>query len=275
MTVAVSTFYKYVRISDCEAMRIALLQLCLVHGIKGTILIATEGVNATVSGRPAALEALHSVLGSMIGGQCLTNKLSAAPEHPFARMKIKIKPEIVTFGAERANPSQGVGRHVAAEDWNALVIDPNVVLVDVRNDYEVALGSFPGAINPGTRSFREFPAFVDRELANAREKSIAMFCTGGIRCEKASSYLLSQGFRDVRQLAGGILKYLEAAPPNESLWLGECFVFDTRVSVGHGEVPGSHALCQRCGRPMAKAEDELALCSKCADAQSSATWPVH
>ncbi len=239
MAVVVSTFYKFVAISDSEAMRASLLKLCHSSAIRGTIVIASEGVNATVSGKAPAIAALLTELRSDRRFSDLPSREFEARDHPFGRLKIKIKPEIVTFGAPEADRLQRVGRYVKPEDWDALIGDPDVILIDARNTYEIAVGSFAGARDPGTRSFSEFPAFVERELGGDKHKRIAMFCTGGIRCEKASSYLLSQGFVEVYQLQGGILNYLTRAPPDASPWRGACFVFDGRVTLGFGGAEGS------------------------------------
>ena len=262
MSVVVSTFYKFVGIEDCEALRGDLGAFCCARRMKGTILIAAEGLNATVSGDADAIDLLHAHLRSDPRFSDLTDKRSHAEAHPFARLKVKIKPEIVTFGARAADPSKRVGRYVKAEDWNALLDDPDVVVVDARNAYEVAIGTFDGARDPGTRTFSEFPDYVARELAADKDKKIAMFCTGGIRCEKASSYLLGQGFEEVYHLKGGILKYLETAPKSESRWRGECFVFDERVALDHGVVVGGHARCAGCGDPVPKSDGEP-LCAGC------------
>lgn len=243
MAVVVSTFYKFVAISDCEALRASLTELCRASAIRGTIVIANEGVNATISGKAPAIAALLAVLRSDQRFADLSSREIETRDHPFGRLKIKVKPEIVTFGAPEADPFLRVGRYVKPEDWDALIGGPDVILIDARNHYEIAVGSFAGARDPGTRSFSEFPAFVERELAGHKHKRIAMFCTGGIRCEKASSYLLSQGFAEVYQLQGGILNYLTRSPPDAGRWRGACFVFDGRVALGFRGAKGSHALC--------------------------------
>ena len=199
----------------------------------------------------------------------LETKKSTAATHPFARLKVKVKREIVALGAPQADPARAVGVYVRPEDWNNLIQGPGVLTVDVRNAYEVKIGSFRKAINPETRSFREFPRFVREKLDPGKHKKIAMFCTGGIRCEKASSYLLAEGFQEVYHLEGGILKYLKSVPNDESLWEGECFVFDERVALAHGMAPGSHRLCRLCGAPavtnkIRERDGTARLCDECA-----------
>ena len=268
MTVTVSAFYKFVSINDCDALQSQIRNVLAAHAIKGTVLIASEGINATVSGTDNAIDGLHTWLSADPRFKGLSDKRSIAPDHPFQKLKVKIKPEIVTFGAADADPSRHVGTYVAPNDWNALIENPDVIVVDTRNSYEVSIGTFPGAKDPGTRAFSEFPDFVDKHLAKSKDKPIAMFCTGGIRCEKASAYLLSQGFPDVYHLEGGILKYLEVVPPAQSLWQGECFVFDDRVALEHGVKPGKHIRCVECGDPISQklAGSETGttpMCAKC------------
>lgn len=268
MTVIVSAFYKFVAISDCENLQSQMRDVLQSHAIKGTVLIASEGINATVSGTQNAIAGLHAWLSSDARFAGLSDKRSSAPDHPFQKLKVKIKPEIVTFGAPEGDPSRHVGRYVAPNQWNDLINNPDVIVVDTRNTYEVSIGTFPGAKDPGTRAFSEFPEYVEKQLSHAKDKPIAMFCTGGIRCEKASAYLLSQGFSDVYHLEGGILKYLEVVPPAKSLWQGECFVFDDRVALEHGVKPGKHTRCTECGDPIAQNSaaldlSESPLCAKC------------
>jgi UPF0176 protein len=248
--VTVAAFYKFVEIDDAGALQDELRAACKRHGLKGTILIADEGINATLSGAEAQISAFIEFLRADPRFSDLVVKLSVADGHPFQRLKVKIKPEIVTLGLSNVRAFAETGKRVAPEDWNALISDPDVLLIDTRNDYEFEIGTFEGARNPRTRAFRDFPEFVAHELDGDRSKKIAMFCTGGIRCEKASAWLLSEGFANVYQLDGGILKYLECVPPEESMWRGECFVFDERVALTHGVQQGHHALCSRCGRPM-------------------------
>ncbi len=240
MRLGVSAFYKFVRLGGLPDLRQTLQDLCRAHGIKGTILLAPEGINGTIAGEERELAATMHAIRAIDSFRHLESKESGAAEMPFGRMKVRIKKEIVTLGVPGVDPSAMVGRYVEPQDWNALISDADVVVIDTRNSFEVGMGSFVRAIDPGTRSFSEFPAFVDRTLKGAEQKTIAMFCTGGIRCEKATSYLLAQGFANVFHLKGGILKYLETVPEQQSLWRGRCFVFDERVALGHGlaEEPG-------------------------------------
>lgn len=250
----VITFYKFVLLDNFEAIRQPLLELCQSQRIKGTILLALEGINATVAGTDAALEILLTYLKQDSRLADLTHKTSHADEQPFARMKVKLKKEIVTLGQPGVSPTKQVGTYVEPKDWNQVISAPDVVVVDTRNTYEVDIGTFKGANNPHTDSFREFPDYAAEQLDPTQHKKVAMFCTGGIRCEKASSYLLEKGFEQVYHLKGGILKYLEEVPTDESLWEGECFVFDERVTVQHGLEPGSYEMCHGCGHPIS-AED--------------------
>ncbi|HVX35063.1 MAG TPA: rhodanese-related sulfurtransferase [Hyphomicrobium sp.] len=263
--VTVAAFYKFVDIDDPAAQQRELRAFCAERDIKGTILLAREGINATISGPDSDIAAVVNELRSDSRFANLTVKYSNAALHPFQRFKVKIKREIVTFGVPDVRPSATMGHLVEPKDWNALISDPDVLVIDTRNDYEVGIGTFEGARNPHTRAFSEFRDYVAAELQSAPEKKIAMFCTGGIRCEKASSYLLARGFKDVYQLSGGILKYLEEIPADESLWRGECFVFDERVALEHGVRQGHHELCGQCGQPR-RASDEhgdIRLCDDC------------
>lgn len=265
--ITVSAFYKFVRIEDCDVLQASLLDLCQRHGIKGTVLLAAEGINATISGADGDLRAVLASLLADARFAGLVTKESFAEAHPFQRLKVKIKSEIVTFGAPEADPSLHVGTYVAPQDWNALINEPSVVVIDTRNAYEVAIGSFPGAIDPKTKAFSDFRDFAQdysrSHLDPGQPPKVAMFCTGGIRCEKASAYLLSLGFPEVYHLEGGILKYLETVPPDQSLWQGECFVFDERVALEHGVQPGTHRLCNICGYPLAAAGETQAQCPNC------------
>ena len=252
MPVTVSAFYKFVTVDDGAGLRARLQASCAEHGIKGTILIAPEGINATITGSHLAVQELLALLRSDARFADLESKQSSADALPFQRLKIKLKREIVTFGVPAANPARMTGTYVTAENWNALLQDPGVVVVDTRNAYEVNIGTFPGALDPKTRTFQDFPAYVKAALDPRTHPKVAMFCTGGIRCEKASAYLLSQGFAEVYHLKGGILKYLETVPRAESLFQGECFVFDERVALEHGVVAGTHERCASCGHPIAR-----------------------
>lgn len=253
--ITIAAFYKFATIEDVEALKSRLAPLCRANAIRGTILLASEGINATVSGTQTAIERLLGELKADSRFADLAPKLSRFDRHPFDRLKVKVKPEILTFGVPEADPCRRVGAYVAPEQWNALISEPDVLLIDTRNDYEYRVGTFEGAVDPATRSFHEFPAYVAANLDPARHKRIAMFCTGGIRCEKATAYMLMKGFREVYHLEGGILAYLETIPAESSLWRGECFVFDDRVAVGHGVEPGRTRLCLTCGQPVLSGKD--------------------
>ena len=253
-----AALYKFVSLPNYTALQTNIHAACEAHQIKGTILLAAEGINGTIAGLP---ENIHKVLhflrtNAAFEGKFanLEHKESYADEHPFYRMKVKLKKEIVTMGVPSINPNNTVGTYVKPEDWNALISDPDVILLDTRNDYEVHIGTFKGAIDPKTTTFREFPEFVAQNLDKTKHKKVAMFCTGGIRCEKASSYMLEQGFDEVYHLQGGILKYLETVPEEKSLWQGECFVFDQRVAVKHGLEVGEFDQCYACRMPLSPAE---------------------
>ncbi|MFC0013162.1 rhodanese-related sulfurtransferase [Devosia nitrariae] len=250
----VMAFYKFADLADTAAIRPELAHFCCARGIRGTLILAREGINGTVAGTDDAIDALQTFLmdDPLFGGRLegAEIKFSTAATMPFHRMKVRLKDEIVTLRAPEANPALRVGTYVEAKDWNALIERNDVTLVDTRNDYEVSLGTFERALDPGTQTFTEFKDFVARNLDPARDRKVAMFCTGGIRCEKASSYLLAQGFEEVFHLKGGILNYLETVPREDSHWQGECFVFDERVSVGHGLIAGNATLCRACRQPL-------------------------
>lgn len=261
---AVAALYQFTQFEDPEALRAPLLALCEARGIKGTLLLAREGINGTIAGSAPGLEAVLAHIRTLPGCEGLDVKFSQAPHMPFGRMKVRVKQEIVTMGQPDIDPTASVGTYVDASDWNALIADPDTVVIDTRNDYEVAIGTFAGAVDPATPSFRDFPAWFrdHREALLEGKKRVAMFCTGGIRCEKSTAFLRSEGVEEVYHLKGGILKYLEQVPESESLWQGECFVFDERVSLGHGLAPGTHTRCGPCGRPIPAGE----TCSVCAGA---------
>jgi UPF0176 protein len=263
MSLVVATFYKFVRLPDFAELRSPLHALCEALAIRGTILLAEEGINGTMAGTPAAIAQLlhHLRLDSRLAD--LEHKESTAESQPFDRLKIKLKKEIVTLGLP-VDPNQQVGTYVRPQDWNALIADPDVRVIDTRNDYEVGIGTFERAENPETRSFRQFPEYVQNHLDPTQHPKVALFCTGGIRCEKASSFMLSQGFREVYHLQGGILKYLEEVPEAESLWRGECFVFDQRVAVQQGLEPGTYRMCKACGHPVAA---EAINCPDCGETE--------
>lgn len=252
--IVVAALYKFAKLPDYAEMQSTLLDFCLFQRLNGTILLAREGINGTVAGSRAAIDALALFLRSDARLADIEIKESATDVMPFDRMKVKLKKEIVTLGVAGTDPNKRVGTYVAAEQWNALISDPDVVLIDTRNSYEYDIGTFPGAIDPHTTSFRQFPAYVQKNLDPAKHKKIAMFCTGGIRCEKASAFMLEQGFEEVYHLQGGILKYLEKIPADKSLWQGECFVFDQRISVGPGLQVGTHEQCYGCRHPVSPAE---------------------
>ncbi|WP_036799327.1 rhodanese-related sulfurtransferase [Pleurocapsa sp. PCC 7319] len=254
MNYTIATFYKFATISDLETKKLQLLTSCREKGIKGTIILAEEGINGTIAGSESAIAAILDQLRKIPNLEDLEHKESKSQKQPFARLKVKIKQEIVTIGIPDANPNNQVGTYVDPQDWNQIISDPEVVVIDTRNDYEVKLGSFRGASNPKTESFREFPEYAAKHLDPEEHPKVAMFCTGGIRCEKASSYLLSQGFKEVYHLKGGILKYLENVSSEESMWEGECFVFDERVAVKEGLKSGSYDLCYACGHPISEVD---------------------
>lgn len=237
---AIIAFYKFTPFPDYEEMKPVLLAWCKDHAIKGTILLASEGINGTVSGKHESILQLIAYLQALPGMSDFEWKESFEEFLPFEKMKVRLKREIVAFGVPTVNPTNTVGTYVTPEEWNALISDPDVIIVDTRNQFEVDMGTFKNAVSPKTKTFREFPKFVKEELAEAKDKKIAMFCTGGIRCEKATSYLLDEGFKEVYHLHGGILKYFEETPKEESLFEGECFVFDERITVDHDLKKGSY-----------------------------------
>ncbi len=257
LSVCVAALYKFTPFEDCPRIQEDLIKLCRALGLKGTLLIAREGINGTIAGPDEAIGQVLSHIRQLPGCADIDVKFSRAPSPPFQRMKIRIKREIVTMGEPDIDPLVNVGRYVPPQDWNALISEPGTILIDTRNDYEVAAGSFTGAINPQTRAFRDFPAWFraerERLLGEGTPPKVAMFCTGGIRCEKSTAFLVTEGLNEVYHLQGGILKYLETIPPEQSLWEGECFVFDQRVTVGHGLEPGKHGLCHACRRPVSEA----------------------
>lgn len=255
-SIVVAALYQFVTLEDYVALREPLRAFMCACDIKGTLLLAEEGINGTVSGSREAIDALLAWLKRDARFEGLEHKESLCAEHPFYRTKVKLKKEIVTLGVPGIDPSKRVGTYVEPEQWNALLDDPEVLLIDTRNDYEVGIGTFEGAIDPRTKNFREFPEFVRSHFDPSRHKKVAMFCTGGIRCEKASSFMLEEGFEEVYHLKGGILKYLEAVPEAESKWRGECFVFDNRVTVKHDLSEGEFDQCHACRRPVSVADRE-------------------
>ena len=260
--IVVAALYKFTRFSDFEDYRQPILDRMLDNDVKGTLLIAAEGINGTISGSRQAIDSVLDYLRSIEAIGSFTFKESYTSEQPFYRTKVKLKKEIVTMGVEDIDPLQSVGRYVKPSDWNALISDPEVILIDTRNDYEVQIGTFQNAVNPKTETFREFPEYVAKELDPSKHKKVAMFCTGGIRCEKSTAYLRQQGFEEVYHLEGGILKYLEEVPASETMWQGDCFVFDNRVSVNHDLEKGDYEQCFACRMPITQQDMQSAAYSK-------------
>ena len=270
----VAALYRFVRLEDYENLRGPLLAFCEARGIRGTLLLAEEGINGTIAGTAQAISEVLAYLKKDDRLADLECKFSYNTDRPFLRMKVKLKKEIVTMGRPGIDPNQCVGRYASPEQWNTLVDDPECLVIDTRNDYEVEIGTFQGAINPNTTSFREFPEWVEKNLDPGKHKKVAMFCTGGIRCEKSTSLLVSMGFEDVWHLQGGILNYLEKTPVEQTRWDGECFVFDSRVSVDHDLEKGSYDQCYACRFPIDDAQKASDLyvpgvsCPRCHDAHS-------
>lgn len=274
----VAALYCFARFPDFEKYQAPLTEVCNANGIKGTLLTAAEGINGTVAGSKAGIAVMISFIESIpaLREQNIELKYSTASLMPFNRMKVRLKKEIVTMGVAGIDPLQSVGAYVQPQDWNALIDDENTILIDTRNDYEYAIGTFKNALDPNTKTFREFPQWVEDNREAMEGKKIAMFCTGGIRCEKATAFVKGLGFDDVFHLKGGILKYLEDMPAEDSRWEGECFVFDERVSVGHGLVEGNVELCRACRNPITQ-EDKLSTffvegisCESCYSERSDA-----
>jgi len=270
----VAAFYRFHPLENPADLQPHILQALKNAGAKGSVLLATEGVNGTIAGKPEKIEAALAAIIEICGLPDLDRKYSSAPTLPFMRLKVRLKKEIVTIGNVKANPNEQVGDYVEPQDWNALIADPDVIVVDTRNAYEVRVGTFRNAIDPGTESFGQFPDWVKRNLHNMKGKKIATFCTGGIRCEKATSFMKFEGFEKVYHLKGGILKYLEQVPKTESLWDGACYVFDERVAVGHGLEISDHSTCHGCLMPVSAEErkspsyEEGVCCPHCADSLS-------
>ncbi|MGR4866188.1 oxygen-dependent tRNA uridine(34) hydroxylase TrhO [Caulobacter sp. LARHSG274] len=254
MSFRVAALYRFTTFEDPAALRGPLAALCCGLGVKGTLLLAREGINGTIAGTPEAVDRVLDHIRALPGCRTLELKFAQAPTPPFHRMKVRIKREIVTLGAGDLDPAANAGTYVEPDDWNALIARDDVVVIDTRNAYEAAIGSFAGAIDPKTASFSDFPAwfraFRQTWDPAAPPPKVAMFCTGGIRCEKSTAFLKSEGIKQVFHLKGGILNYLETTPAQDSLWRGECFVFDERVAVGHGLAPGTHDLCRGCRMPV-------------------------
>ena len=271
--VCVAALYRFARFDDCASLREPLEQVCRQHGVRGTLLLAAEGINGTIAGPSAGIARVLDHIRALPDCADLDVKFSSAAAMPFHRLKVRLKREIVTMGETGIDPRASVGTYVEPEEWNGLIADPETIVIDTRNDYEVAIGSFAGALDPGTTSFREFPQWFRenraRLLGEGKAPKVAMFCTGGIRCEKSTAFLKQEGVDEVYHLKGGILRYLETVPEQQSLWQGECFVFDERVAVGHGLAAGTHTLCRACRRPLGEQERQSALyeegvsCSAC------------
>jgi len=256
LNIIVAALYHFATLDNYQSMRAPMQAFCNQHAIKGTLLLAHEGINGTVAGTRKNIDALLNYLRSDTRLQGLDHKESSANAWPFYRMKVKLKKEIVTLGVDGVDPNVCVGTYIEPKDWNKIISDPDVLVLDTRNDYEYEIGTFQGAIDPDTTTFRQFPDYVQEHCDPSQHKKVAMFCTGGIRCEKASAYMLQQGFEEVFHLKGGILKYLEEVPEEESLWQGECFVFDDRVAVKHGLSEGEYELCRGCRWPLTPADKQ-------------------
>ncbi|MEZ0494935.1 rhodanese-related sulfurtransferase [Sphingomonas sp. IW22] len=252
--ISVAALYRFTCFADPAALRARLERICREQGIRGTLLLAPEGINGTIAGSHDGITAVLDHIRTLPDCADLDVKLSSASTMPFHRMKVRLKREIVTMGQPDIDPRASVGTYVEPQDWNALISDPDTIVIDTRNRYEVTVGTFQGAIDPQTDSFRDFPdwfrAHRDTLLGNGRQPKVAMFCTGGIRCEKSTAFLKQEGVESVYHLKGGILNYLEKVPQHDSLWQGECFVFDQRVAIGHGLAPGTHELCHACRRAL-------------------------
>ncbi|AQR63261.1 hypothetical protein BZG35_00340 [Brevundimonas sp. LM2] len=277
--IRVAALYRFAAVGSPEALRDQLEALC-GDDVRGTLLVAHEGVNGTIAGPPPAIERVLDGLRAVPGFADIEVKFSTAAAMPFHRLKVRVKAEIVTMGQPGIDPVLEAGTYVAPEDWNALIADPDTIVIDTRNDYEGEVGAFQGAVQPNTRTFRDFPDWFEREgralLDRPTPPRVAMYCTGGIRCEKSTAWLKAQGVERVHHLQGGILRYLETVPRAESLWQGECFVFDERVAVGHGLAPGTHSLCRGCRMPVSPAGRASArfvegvCCDRCFDTLTEA-----
>ncbi|MEM6463747.1 MAG: rhodanese-related sulfurtransferase [Pseudomonadota bacterium] len=271
----VAALYHFAPLADFRALQQPIQDVCDSHGVKGTLLLAEEGINGTIAGRDDAITKILAFLKSVPQLADLGHKESRSARMPFHRMKVRLKREIVTMGVDGIDPSRNAGTYVDPQDWNELIADPDTIIIDTRNDYETAIGSFKGAVDPQTKSFREFPDWVRKQASLEPAQKIAMFCTGGIRCEKATAFMKAEGFENVFHLKGGILKYLEEVPEEQSLWNGACFVFDERVSVTYGLKQGEHVLCRACRRALTAQEmqdpayEDGVSCRHCIDERNA------
>jgi UPF0176 protein len=254
--ITVTALYKFTPLKNIEELKEKIYTACVENDIKGTLLLANEGINGTIAGPEQGIQNVLAYLKDLVDLKDEEHKESWSEEYPFYRMKVRLKKEIVTIGLDDVDPNKIVGTYVDPEEWNAIISDPETVLIDTRNDYEVGIGTFKGAIDPKTNSFREFPEYIEKNFDPKKHKKVAMFCTGGIRCEKASSYMKKQGFENVYHLKGGILKYLENVPQDQSMWEGDCFVFDQRVAVGHGLEVSGYDQCFACRRPITEKDKD-------------------
>ena len=255
--IKILAFYKFTIFEDLPELRSALLRYCQANSVLGSVLISNEGINGTIAGAEKNIDLVLSFFQKLPGCKHLDYKVSFASEEPFLKLRVRLKKEIVTMGKPEVKPSEAVGHYVSPKDWNRFIKQDDVVIIDTRNDYEVAIGTFNGSVNPKTKKFRDFPDWWAKNAERYKDKIIAMFCTGGIRCEKSTNYLIQNDHKNVFHLKGGILKYLEDIPVEESEWKGECFVFDQRVSVQHGLVKGSYNLCFACRAPISQADKEF------------------
>ncbi len=268
--IVVAALYRFVALEDYRSLQQPIAKAMTQHGVRGTLLLAREGINGTIASSRSGIDGILAYLRADDRLAEIEVKESFCDKMPFKRTRVRLKKEIVTMGVEDIDPNQSVGTYVDPQDWNDLISDPDVILIDTRNDYEVAIGTFEGARNPDTHTFREFPDYVDQHLNPGEKKKIAMFCTGGIRCEKSTALLKQKGFDQVYHLRGGILKYLEQIPEDQSMWRGDCFVFDQRVAVGHGLQESEHLMCFACGWPVTKEDQQHAdfvagvQCPRCA-----------
>lgn len=269
--IIVAALYKFADLPEFEALKAPLLKVCTDYGVKGTLLLAHEGINGTIAGSREGIDAVMAHIWADKRMEGMEYKESQADFNPFIRMKVRLKKEIVTLGVGDVDVVNHTGVHVKPDEWNDLISDPDTIVIDTRNVYETSIGSFENALDPHTTNFREFPDYVQKELKDQKDKKIAMFCTGGIRCEKATAYMKAQGFNEVYQLDGGILNYLETMPQDKSKWHGDCFVFDDRVTVTHDLSPGAYDMCHGCRQPITEEDkksskyEQGVTCPSCYD----------